>query len=473
MKLLKDKRFRYGTFSTTMMLLAAFLFVFVNLLADDFNNSRDLTAEQIFSLSAQSRDFMATLDTDVTIYYLAATGQAHYFHQIISQLLEEYAGLSPHLRVDVRDPFINPAFVHQLATDAGIEGGLPELTVIVQSGGNMEVVLLNDMVEQEMVNWFTGETRIVGLNFEREITRAIHRVTQGEPPVIYHVTGSGEAAMQQQLITQLEGENFIVRDVNLMIADVPESADILFITQPARDWTELKAERIQEYLENGGRAFIALGMPGQPTPNIDAVLAFYGVMIGENLILEGDSRHTFMGTPYFILPTRIPHEITSDLIERDFNNLLILPSSVETMDIRRASIHIEPLLGSTRNAFARVDLEEGSVLQVPGDIDGPFDFAVAVQEWDTQLVIVSNHDFLDAGLSRFIGPGNMQFVVNSMRWLGGQATNIWVPGRRPPGTDPLMINDRQANTLAGVAMGIIPLTFVGIGVAVRVKRKKR
>jgi len=479
MRSLKDKRFRYGTFSTIMMLFAVVLFVLVNLLAGEFNRSRDLTAEQIFTLSAQSHNFLAGLDTDVRITYLAATGEDHFFHHIISALLDEYASGSPHVSVDVRDPMLNPALVHQLAASAGLEVGIPPFSVVVESGGETRVVTLSDMVQQEVVNPFTGQSRIVGFMFEPAITRAMHIVTQGAPPIIYYVIGSGEPDLPQPFISFLESENFLMRQVNLVLEDVPEDADVLFIPTPMRDWTEVKADRVLAFLEAEGRAFFSVDFTFEYTPNFDRVLAAYGVRISDHIILEGDSRNIFMDSPYFILPTTIGHEITENLQVRNFANLVVFTTGVEVLDLRRASTTIEPLWMTTGDSFARVDIDNPSFARIPGDIDGPFNLAVAITdrlfhidtEFRTQLVVVGNMQFLDPGLTGFIGAGNWHFVLNSLRWMQGQPPSIWIPGRPTPGDAPLMLSQYQQNVISGIAMGGIPLICVAIGVFIWFRRR--
>jgi len=474
MKFLKDKRFRYGTFSTVMMLFAIVVFVLVNLVAGEFNRFRDLTNEQIFTLSSQSIDFLAELDEDVVITTIARTGNEH---PIISTLLDEYSAASSYITVHTRDPMLTPALIHQLAADAGMEGGIPEFSVVVESRGNIRVVTPMQMVQQEIINPFTMQTRVVSFNFESEITRAIHFVTQGEPSVVYYIVGSGEMPLDPILIMLLEHENFIVREVNLITDDVPEDADILFIPTPSRDWPANKSERISQFLANDGRAFFAMEF-SQSLENVNAVLSAYGVEFGANFLMEGDTRN-MLGNPLFILPNVVPHEITEDAIAIGFINAVAFSIPILPLELRAATTVIEPLWITSRDAFARVDTQVETLQQVPGDIPGPFILAAAITHRNpqveastyTQMVLIGSNGFLDSGLIENIGPGNWQFVLNSLRWLRDQPPSIFVPGRVPPGQAQLLINERQANIFAGVAMGVIPVVIIAAGAAVWFKRR--
>lgn len=470
----KEKRFRYGAFSTVMMLLAIVLFVFVNLVADEFNISQDLTQEQIFSLTRQSHEFLANLEEDVTLYYIIPTGHEH---TIIAQLLEEYAAASPHINVETRDPLLNPTIVHQFASDAGFDGGIPigqTGSIVVQSRTGTRIVTEHDMMPRD----FWGNLQNLG--FEAEITRAIHHVTQGEPPIVYFVYGSGELPVQPGLVNFLESENFITHEINLVTTTLPQDADILFIQMPARDWTPDKANNIEAFLQEGGSAFIALNFTVDPTPNMNRVLAGYGLNLGDYLVLEGDSRQVFMNLPYYILPTSAGHEIVTDLEERNFANLLLFPSAIETLEMRRSSTEITPIWRTSANAFGRTDQGEESLSRVSSDIDGPFDLAVAVRERDalfadrefaTHMVVVGNLSVIDDGVNTFIGGGNWHFVLNSLRWLQGQPPGIFIPNRTPPGMEPMLIPDFTANIFRGIAMGGIPLLCLGIGLIVWFRRR--
>ena len=470
MKSLKDKRFRYGTFSTAMILVAIALFIFANLIGDQFNRTFDLTQEQLFSLTSHSRDFLRNLDQDVTITFISPTGQgSEMIAPIVLPLMDEYDAASSHITIEHRDPMINPAFVHEIAHRVGMEHGIPNDSVIVQSATNVRVIVPNDMFTFE---WHMGQpVGIRSFDFEAQITRAINHVTQGEPPVVYWVTGSGEPDAPQALATFLESENFDLREVNLVTNDVPETADILFITTPNRDWSELKADRIQQFIDNEGRAFMALGFMPIDTPNIDNVLAAYGIAMGQYILHEGDMRQVLL-RPDFILPGISHHPILDPIYNARLANLLMQPISIDRLDIGRITTTIEPLFISSR---AAIGINPDDTTE---SINGPFDMAVIVtdsrfveRQETSRFVLVGNMAFMSNEAAAAIGDGNFQFIVSSLRFMGDQPQGIWVPSRTPPGNAPIMITRMQANTMVAVSMAAIPLTCLLVGFFIWLKRR--
>ena len=476
---IKDKRFRYGTFSTAMMLFAVILFVFVNLVADEFNRSFDLTPDGIFSLSDRSHDFLDTLAQDVTITHVVQLGgQPHNWTPLVAQLLEEYDAASRHITVQERDPMISPMLIHQLADAAGLEGGIPEGSVVVQSGNSTRVVTLSEML---VLDWdmFGRPTSIRSYNFEAEITRAIHAVTQASAPVIYYVTGSGEFDLQPMLRMFLESENFEVREVNLVTQDVPAEADILLIPMPGRDWTEVKGQRVLDFLMDEGRAFIVADLTLEDMPVFNGVLASYGIAPINYLVIEGNPNNIWPPHPNAIAPIRAPHQINENVLGRDLPNFMFDAIGLDVLDIRRNSTNIEPLWATSRDAFARVDPTVLTSAKVPGDLDGPFLLAAAITDTrfvddtlTTQLVVVSNMLVLSDVAFSNVGVGNYQFVLDAMRWLYGQSPSIFIPGRTPPGQGAqLTLNQLNVNVMTGIATAVLPLLCIAVGIFVWFRRR--
>lgn len=477
MNFLKDKRVRYGTFSTAMMLFAFVLFVLVNLIADEFNRSFDLTQDRIFSLTERSHNFLETLDRDVTITHIIPLTTTSTFAPIVTQLLEEYAAASNHITVHTRDPLLNPTLIHQLASAANRTDGIPDGSVVVESGGRIRVLTLLDMLSFNLNMW--GQVSSVqSYNFESEITRAIHFVTQGDAPIVYYVTGSGEPEMHPEFLHFLERENFVVREVNLVTSEVPPEADILLIPMPARDWTADKAGRIEDFLIAEGRAFIAAGYTVEEMPNMVALLGSYGISPLNYFVIEGNANYFVPGNPLAVLPATANHEIFETIHDLNFRNLAMGAIALETMDMRRSSTNIEPLWSTSRNAFARVDVDAETFARTPDDIPGPFNLAVAITDTrfidtthTTQIVVVGNMFVLHPDLNDVTGGGNFQFVLDSFRWLHGQPASIFIPGRTPPGAMPLALNEMNVRVLNSIAVGAIPIVTFGIGVVVWLRRR--
>jgi len=476
LSLLKDKRFRYGTMSTAMMIVAIMIFVLVNLLADEFNRSRDLTAEQLYTLTDQSIRFLDELEMDVTLSYVTRTGAESH---MITQLLAEYDVASRRVTTETRDPMINPTFVHQFIED--VADSIPDGSVIVQSAHGFRVIRPQDMQTLGR-NQQTGQIERVSFDAEQQITQAIHALTLGDPSVIYHVTGSGEVPLSESFVAFLESENFIVRSIDAVMNEIPETADALFITLPARDWASVKADRIMDYFDTReGRAFMALGLAGERFPELDRVLQAYGVSLGDYIIIEGNAQLTLMGDPTVMIAPLLQHEyITVPLAQQGFMALLMAaPTGLDVLEMRRSGTTVEPLVASSRDSYGRLlTTEADTIMQVPEDLEGPFVLAVAITDRifidtarESRMVVVANGGILSSEVNNFFGGSNYAFISSSLNWLQGNPPGIWIPARRPPGGTPVMLTDAQVVTMTGISMGLLPIGLFAAGIFIWFRRR--
>jgi len=474
----KDKRFRYGTMSTVLMIVAVLIFVLVTILADEFDLSRDLTAEQLYTLTEQSHRFLNELETDITLSYVTRTGAESLR---ITRLFAEYASASSRITTEIRDPMINPTFVHQFITDA--DGAIPDGSVIVQSPGDFRIIRPGDMGWRW--NPQTGQRVRASYDEERAITQAIHSLTLGEPTVVYHITGSGEGQLPAAFLAYMDSQNFEMRTHNALLQEIPETADAIFITMPGRDWGSAKADHILDYLDNReGRAFIATGMTSEPLPEFSRVLASYGVSLSELIVIESDAQRIFnWGQFRFNMPVWEFHEgITAPLTMLGFTPqqgiLVGEPPAIEVLEMRRPSTRFEPLLLTTRDAYGRLfTTDADTILRVPEDVDGPFMLSVAitdtimVETTRTTQIVLAPWTLLFEEVNNIVGGGNWAFISASLNWMQGQPPGIWIPNRQPAGGAPVMLSDGQVAAMTGIVLGVLPIGLFAAGIFIWFRRR--
>lgn len=98
-------------------------------------------------------------------------------------------------------------------------------------------------------------------------------------PKLYMVTGHGELELDSAFTGILQKANIDTQTVNLMDYDaVPEDAMAVFVNAPTEDLSSDDAQKILNYLNNGGDIFINTAYTGKDMPNLNKLLDFYGVI---------------------------------------------------------------------------------------------------------------------------------------------------------------------------------------------------
>ena len=192
-----NKRFRYGTFSTVMIIVAIALFILVNLVADQLNINYDLTRDQMFTLSSGSIEIVQDLDVDVRIYSLWPTGREAF---TLQQLLEEYASHSNRITLSNRDPILHPHFVEQFAQP---DEAIPDGSIIIVGPERYRVIPAGDLIAMDFDRQ-TGQAFARGINLEPLVTNAINFVVATETPIIYHVVGNNEFDLPTSIVEELK-----------------------------------------------------------------------------------------------------------------------------------------------------------------------------------------------------------------------------------------------------------------------------
>ena len=74
----------------------------------------DISSQKLYSIGDETKKMLKDLEKDVTIYQIAQSGSED---ENISNLLKKYEDESKHIKVEQKDPVVNPKFVSQYTSD--------------------------------------------------------------------------------------------------------------------------------------------------------------------------------------------------------------------------------------------------------------------------------------------------------------------------------------------------------------------
>ena len=449
------------------------IIVVVNLIVDAFPSTYteiDVSDQQLFSIGDQTKDFLKELDKDVTIYQIAQSGSED---EVVSKLLQKYEEASDHIKVETKDPVVNPKFTSEY-TDEEVSSN----SLIVVCEDRSKVVDYNNIYESSM-DYTTYSYTTSGFDGEGQITSAISYVTSDNLPVLYTLDGHGEKSLDSTLQEDIEKANIEIKSLNLLTEEsVPEDADCLMINSPSTDISEEERDAIIEYLENGGKAMIFSDYTEESMDNFDAVLENYGVERVDGIVIEGDAQHYAMQMPYYLLPDVGSAEAVSDFSSQGYFILAPYAQGIRQLDNVRDTLTIESLLTTSDDAYSKTDLNTETLEKTDEDIDGPFDIGVSITEEvdddkTTQIVYYSTANLMDSQINQMVAGGNEQMITESLNWMCStdETSTISIPSKSLE-VSYLTVTAYDAAYWKICVMGLIPGVFLVVGFVVWLKRRK-
>ncbi len=462
----KTKQSKHGSLvsATTIILLA--IIIISNLMLTKLDIKFDLTKNKIYSLTEDTNKLLKGLTSDINIITVMETGNKN---SDIEEILSKYKSTSDKIKIKNVDPVVSPAAVKQYSKDGSeISSG----SVIVDSGNRFKVINQYDLYE---IDYSTGQ--IKGIKAEQKLTSAIEYVTTDNLPKAYILSGHNEPELPSEIQDALSNENYEIVDLDLFNGEEWKYGkdDVLIVNSPQRDLSSDELGILQNYLSDGGKTFMAMGYVNETLPNFSTLLAHYGISIDNRLVIEGDNSMVYK-LPSNIIPDYGNHSIVSPLITSGLPVLSPTSQYIKTEDLTRSSLNIESLLTTSNSAYAKSGLEINTFEKEAGDVDGPFNLAVAVTEKIensdklTELVVVSSSDILDSQSISLTKGGNLDFFMNSIGWLSQREDKITIRAK-DISPDIITVNQGQVYTLALLSMFIIPTIIIASGAIVWYKRR--
>ena len=392
---IKNTREQFGTRSSKMGSYSFFLTVVVlailvtvnialSFLPDSYVQE-DLTANQLYSISSQSKVMLSSLEEDITIYWVVASGEED---EYVEKLLHNYEDYSSRVTVEKKDPDLNPDFTNNY-TDETIYNN----SVIVECGDKYRYISYQDMYETSSMSYYSMYSSADEFAGESLIISAISYCTTEELPVIHILEGHGEAELTESFQEALERDNLETETLSLLNSEtVPEEVSCILVNSPSTDISETERDMLLDFMERGGRVLIISGTAEEEQlPNLKSVMENYGISVLEGVVVEENTDNYVYGNPVLLMPEMNSSDITDPLMEDNYQ--VVVPVS-KALDVSEASedVTVTSLLESSEESFLKdegYDIE--TYEQEEGDIQGPLTLAALVTkdlEDDQQMQLV-------------------------------------------------------------------------------------
>ena len=462
--------FRSGVWSAAIAAAVIVLAVLVNLIVRAIPSRYtefDLSEAGLYTLSESSRQVADDLTQDVTIYYLAQTGNED---QIISKLLDKYAAQSSHITWELKDPAVYPTFAAQYGAQDLTSGGL-----ILVCGEQSKVLDAAELYDYDYSDYAATGAANVTFDGESRITSAIYQLTSGESRHVYYTTNHGEQALTSSLTEALKAQNIDAQPLDLLTGTIPEDCDLLIISDPASDFAADglvdEIAQLQAYLENGGKVLLTTSGYTE-TPDLDAVMAQFGLAREPGLVVEGDAGHALYGYPYSLFPDYAAADESTALDGVNQSTHVMLSVAQGITITETDDVTAEPLLYTTEDAYSKQDFDaSSSSAKEAGDTDGPFSLAVWARNDSTgaEVIWIGCPNMDNEQVYQSI-PGNLTFLQGCAASLVGQSLLIDTKALEAA---PITVPASASMTLGMVFVFVLPAAVLIAGAVEVLLRRRR
>ena len=470
---ISKRHIKNGSYTMVMSVIFIAVVIVINMIVSTIPSKYseiDISSQKLYSIGDETKKMLKDLEKDVTIYQIAQSGSED---ENIANLLKKYEDESKHIKVEQKDPVVNPKFVSQYTSD-----DLSANSLIVVCGDRNKVIDYNNMYETS-IDYQTYSSQTTGFDGEGQITSAIGYVTSENLPVLYTVEGHGEKDMDSSVKEDIEKANMDIKSLNLLTeGSVPDDADCLFIDSPSTDFSSDEKDAIIEYLENGGKAMIFSDYTTEDMPNFDAILENYGVQRVDGVVFEGDNQHYAMQMPYYLVPTINSTDASSETASAGYYVLVPYAQGIKQLEDVRDTVKIESILTTSDQAYSKTDLNSNTIEKEDGDVEGPFDLGVSITESldddkETQIVYYSTSNLMDSQTNQMVSGGNEKLIMESLKWMTDteESASVSIPSKSLE-VSYLTITDYDAAFWKICTIALIPGIFLVIGFVVWIKRRK-
>lgn len=454
----------------------------------------DLTSEKNYTLSPETKEFLAGISTDVTIYVIDPDRTDRRFEMFLD-VMEGYSNrltvqtvytedepsfladhglsatsVSPYSLIvasEAREQFVSYENLFSFSNETL---GVTDMTIstyqyylyIFQSDSQYSQylsVLMNDTVQ-----YFEGETILSAL---------IEYAAAPQIPTVYLLEGYGYATSESMAayVMAYYGVEYKAFSFGAMPV-VPADASVLVLAKPQADLSAAEADAIRTYLQGGGQLTVLTDESNLAMANLCGLLAEYGMtanagILAETVAATEEGVEDTVTTTLAVTPN-FQHDILANYADSsDFSVRVTDANAIHYPQNPAGSLIVTPLLTTSAQAY----------VQDSPEVVGSFCISAAAETAEGARVVWFT------GADSFLGDmtksptaedvNNAMCVLSAASWSTGSYQSEITPAEHKAYTAEWMTIGSGAATAWGVILIVlIPAATVSIALVKRYGRKK-
>ncbi len=493
-KRFNTRKLKYGSLATAITVIFIVAVVLVNILATQvtkrFGMKIDVTKEQIFEISQQTRDYLDTLEEDIDISVMVdeyALENGGIYYKLVKEVTEKYASCSDKINLNYYDPEKNPEVVAKYKQFYAKSIGAED--IVINCGERIRVLKMGDLYETRMDEYYRQE--IKAIKADQELTSAVMYVANPSPPVIGIISCKSSDSVTvslSQLQSILEKNGYTVETVDLLTQDADPKYSMLILPAPYNDLTPDVMGKLDNYLYNNGNLgknlFYIANCDQRETPNIDAFLEEWGIKAEIGYVMNVDSKSS-MAPPIAGLQSRyetgklnIAVDEYKDLVtdntlpivspfarpltllfdQKDDRETKAILQTLETTIVNDGTISDKKLEELTQSVQNVLVLGSKHIYKDSNQIS-------------SNLIVSGSAYMLDYALTSDASFNNQEFTVNLLNKFTEKEGIVILS--KSLDIESINITEAQSRRVIWVTVIILPLVVIITGLVVFIRRRNR
>lgn len=489
-KVVTIQRFQIGLNVLIQLLVFAGIVVMINYLSFRHFKRWDLSRDQKYALSSQTKSLLKSLKKPVKAVIFFSGGSE--IAPDVNALLREYEfAADKKFNTEIVDPF--RSFTRASELQAKYKFGANENILILDYDDRSKFVNAIDMADYEQPDQMAMmmgqvQPKLKAFKGEQAITSALLELTEGKPNKVYFVTGHGEPDLNgQDLKIFNEGltrQNIQVAPLSLLnVNSVPEDARAVIICGPKYDLSELEIKLLSDFFDQKKGRIFALLNPYAKTQRFSEWLAQQGITpqddrvirVGSFLSMDQASgkpevKEGTISQAGFVIQDSGTSITPKDLVTASKSLLGVTQSlAIDRSRETTSKMKFIPFLQSAEGFWGETDPVESEArpafFDPSKDHIGPLTIGVAAEKGglaDTRvkvetsrLVVIGNSELLSNNAYRLAEGINLDVAVNALNWLLDREELAGIPPKEKKSIA-LSLSEKELRNLALAVMAAVP-----------------
>ncbi len=501
-QILSQKRQATRIFVAIALLLLVLILVAVLIytLPSDYTRF-DGTDNPVHEISATSHNFVASLEEDVTVYWLCPDGIPN---ETMSYFLINYVDASEHLSLVMVNTTTHPDFTEKYTSEP-----LNDYSMIVESGKRYRIIreselyyFVNEFVNSQMGGTYRlteAQYSVLLEDFEEEmsktettpyfcgeayLTAAIDYVTRPYIAHPYVLTGHGDHTMSPTLLQMWGMYGLTPEELSLKEASsIPEDASFILLFAPTEDLSDKEALLLKQYIQGGGSFLLVSGPDTSGFTNLASICALFGMHPTDGIVVDTSKEAHISNQINLLVPMIYPqHAITytaySNGLPAYIPNAMAIAIDEKLPDGVSASV----LFASTTAGYR---VSEDSAMTPLCPPSSQYITACATMQTETAdgtanpayfAWFASSDAFTDTAAALSQG-GNYQYLLAAAAWMHAdeQFSSPYANLNSVDISEPVLeeLTSTSAMILGLATTIVLPICLIVIGLAIWLKRRTR